>query len=162
MTSPSDALVKEIVQRRAIATLATHNPDGSAHLTPVWFLFEDGRFYAGTMHGLRKARNIGATSSASLMIDVRESGQERGFSVNGTAAILTGKRSEELNLRIHSRYLSAAAIADPRVGGVFAKMDDVTIEIIPSKWTSWDMRVLGKQAFGDAGQTPGYFLPVEH
>ncbi len=162
MTSASDPLVKEVVRRRAIATLATHNPDGSAHLTPVWFLFEDGRFYVSTMHGLRKARNIGVNSLASLMIDVREPGQERGVAVTGSATIVTGDRAQQLNLRLHSRYLSAAAIADPRVGGVFAKMDDVTIEIIPSKWTSWDMRVLGKQAFGDAGQTPGYFLPVEH
>jgi PPOX class probable F420-dependent enzyme len=161
MTSASDPLVQEIVQRRAIATLATHNPDGSAHLTSVWFLFEDGRFYVGTMTGLRKARNIGANPHASLMIDVREPGQERGVSVTGKATVVTGKRSEELNLRIHSRYLSPAALADPRVGGAFAKMDDITIELIPSKWTSWDMRVLGKQAFGDAAETPGYFLPLE-
>ena len=161
MASASDPLVQEIVQRRAIATLATHNPDGSSHLTSVWFLFENGRFYVGTMHGLRKARNIGANPQASLAIDVRESGAERGVAVTGRASIVTGDRAQELNLRIHSRYLSEAAIADPRVGGVFAKMDDVTIELVPSNWTSWDMRVLGKQAFGDAAGTPGYFLPVE-
>jgi general stress protein 26 len=161
MTSPSDPLVKEIVQRRAIATLATQNPDGSAHLTSVWFLFDDGRFYVGTMTGLRKARNIEANSQASLMIDVREPGGERGVATAGRASLVTGKRSAELNLRIHSRYLSPAALADPRVGGAFAKMDDITIEIVPSKWTSWDMRVLGKQMFGDAAETPGYFLPVE-
>ena len=161
MTSPSDPLVKEIVQRRAIATLATHNADGSAHLTSVWFLFDDGRFYVGTMHGLRKARNIAANPHVSLMIDVREPGGERGVSVTGNATIVTGDRSQQLNLRIHSRYLSAAAIADPRVGAVFAAMDDITIEIAPAKWTSWDMRVLGKQAFGDAAGTPGYFLPIE-
>jgi general stress protein 26 len=161
MPSASDPLVQEIVQRRAIATLATHNPDGSAHLTSVWFLFEDGRFYVGTMQGLRKARNIAANPQASLMIDVREPGGERGIAVTGSASIITGARSQELNLRIHSRYLSPAAIADPRVGGAFAKMDDITIEIAPSKWTSWDMRVLGKQAFGDAAGIPGYFLPVE-
>ena len=162
MTSPSDALVKEIVQRRAIATLATHNPDGSSHLTAVWFLFEDERFYIGTMSGLRKARNIAANPQTSLMIDVRQPGAERGIAVTGNATIVTGDRSQQLNLRLHSRYLSAEAIADPRVGGVFAKMDDITIEIVPSTWTSWDMRVLGKQAFGDAAETPGYFLPVEH
>jgi Pyridoxamine 5''-phosphate oxidase. len=47
MTSPSDPLVQELVQRRSIATLATHNPDGSTHLTSVWFVFEDGHFYVG-------------------------------------------------------------------------------------------------------------------
>jgi len=161
MASVSDPLVQEIVQRRAIATLATHNSDGSSHLTSVWFLFEDGRFYVGTMQGLRKARNIAANSQASLLVDVREPGQERGVAATGNAAIITGKRSEDLNLRIHQRYLSSAALADPRVGGVFAKMDDITIEIVPSSWTSWDMRVLGKQMLGEAGATPGYFLPVE-
>jgi PPOX class probable F420-dependent enzyme len=161
MTSPSDPLVQDLVQRRAIATLATHNPDGSAHLTSVWFLYEQGKFYVGTMHGLRKTRNVGANPQASLMIDVRDPGSERGVSITGKAAVVTGQRSQELNLRIHGRYLSPAALADPRVGGVFAQMDDVTIELVPSKWTSWDMRVLAKRAFGDAGATPGYFLPLD-
>ena len=161
MVSPSDPLVQELVQRRSIATIATHNPDGSAHLTAVWFMFEEGHFFVGTMHGLRKARNVAANSRASIMIDARQGGSERGVAVAGAASIVTGARSQELNLRIHRRYLSEAALADPRVGPVFAAMDDVTIEIVPDQWTSWDMRVLGKQMFGDAAGTPGYFLPVE-
>jgi Pyridoxamine 5''-phosphate oxidase. len=112
------------------------------------------------MTGTRKARNIVATSRASLMIDVRHPGEERGVSIAGAASIVSGARSQQLNSRIHARYLSREAMADPRVGGAFAKMDDITVEIVPAKWTSWDMRVLGKQVFGDAIK-PGYFLPVE-
>ena len=43
MTKPNDPLIQDILKRRAIATLATDNDDGSIHLTAVWFFYENGR-----------------------------------------------------------------------------------------------------------------------
>jgi hypothetical protein len=77
------------------------------------------------------------------------------------ATILSGARAAEVIARVQGRYLSAAALADPRVGPVFAKLDDVAIELVPEKWTSWDMRVLGQAVFGGALATPGYFLALD-
>lgn len=34
--------IETFLQGRRYAVLATHNDDGSIHLTPVWYLFEDG------------------------------------------------------------------------------------------------------------------------
>lgn len=160
MTQPNNPLVQEILNRRTVACLATQNDDGSTHLTAVWFLHENGRIYIATQSQTRKARNLRARPNASLMVDVREPSAERGVAGVCTAALLSGTRAAEIIARIHRRYLSAAAMADPGVGAVFAKMDDVVIELTPKKWTSWDMRVLGKTLFGDAIK-PGYFLPVE-
>ncbi|MCI0349829.1 MAG: pyridoxamine 5'-phosphate oxidase family protein [Acidobacteriales bacterium] len=160
MTKASDSLVQELLKRRTIACLATHNDDGSIHLTAVWFVFEDGHFYVGTQSNTRKARNLRAHPSASLMIDVREPTAERGVAAICKATLLTGSHAQEIIARVHQKYVSPAALADPRVGPVFAKMDDIAIELVPQKWTSWDMRVLGKMLFGDALK-PGYFLPLE-
>jgi hypothetical protein len=160
MTKPINPLVQEILSRRTIACLATQNDDGSAHLTAVWFLYDSGRIYIATQSQTRKARNLQARPTASLMVDVREPGAERGIAAVCSAKILSGTRAIEIIGRIHRRYLSAAALADPRVGPKVATMDDVVIELDPKNWTSWDMRVLGKSLFGDAIK-PGYFLPTE-
>ncbi len=40
--------MREFLNGRHYATLATYNEDGTIHLTPVWYLFEDGRFYVET------------------------------------------------------------------------------------------------------------------
>jgi PPOX class probable F420-dependent enzyme len=160
MAKPNDPLIHEILERRAIASLATHNEDGSIHLTAVWFLYENGRIYIGTQSQTRKARNLRARPNASVTVDVREPGAERGVAAACSARLVSGATAAEIIARIQQKYLSAAALADPHVGPVFAKMDDVAIELVPKKWTSWDMRVLGKMLFGDAIK-PGYFLPIE-
>jgi hypothetical protein len=75
--------------------------------------------------------------------------------------MLTGDTSRNKNAEIHRKYLSPAAIADPRVGPVFAGWDDVTIEITPSSVIAWDMRVADREVFASAlGSNPGYLLPL--
>jgi len=151
-----------LLRRRYIAALGTENADGSVHQTAVWYLFEDGYLSIATPAKSRKARNIAARAKASLMVDVRKPGAERGVNGAGKAELISGEQSAEINRRIHSRYMSAAAMTDPRVGLVFASFDDVTIRITSDSWTSWDMTVLDAQAFGGRlGGTPGYLLPLD-
>jgi len=96
------------------------------------------------------------------MVDVRRVGAERGASAIGSAELISGERSKELNRRIHSRYLSVAAMADPGIEPVFASFDDVTIRFKPASWFTWDMATLDAQAFGGRlGKTPGYLLPLD-
>ena len=96
------------------------------------------------------------------MIDSRDPAASCGITIIGTAETLTGESSREPNIRIHERYMSAAALADPKVGPVFAMWDDVTIRITPKSLIAWDMRVADQQAFGGAfAANPGYLLPLE-
>ena len=161
-TQTLDPTFQELLQRRYIAALATENEDGTIHMTAVWYLFEDGHLFIATSSKTRKARNVAARAKASLMVDLRKPGNERGVNAAGKAELISGKPSEEINRRIHSRYMSAAAMADPHVAPVFASFDDVTIRIAPHSWTAWDMAVLDAQAFGGRlGGTPGYLLPLD-
>jgi len=154
-----DSTQQQFLQGRYIAALATENPDGTIHLTAVWYLFEEGRLFIATSSKSRKARNIAARPKVSLMVDARKPGTESGVVAAGTAEMISGDQSREINLRIHRRYMSAAAISDPHVGPVFASFDDVTIRLTPVSWTAWDMAVLDAQAFGGRlGGTPGYML----
>lgn len=163
MPTPTlDPTFQGLLQGRYIATLGTENADGTIHLTAVWYLFEDGSLFIATSSKSRKARNIAARAKASLMIDARRPGTERGVNAAGRAELISGSQSREINRRVHSRYMSAAAISDPHVGPVFESFDDVTIRLAPVSWTAWDMAVLDAQAFGGRlGGTPGYLLALD-
>jgi PPOX class probable F420-dependent enzyme len=157
-----DQAFQTLLQGRYIATLGTENADGSIHLTAVWYLLEAGYLFVATSCKSRKARNIAARPKASLMVDARQPGGERGVNAAGRAELISGELSGEINRRIHLRYMSAAAIADPHIGPVFESFDDVTIRLTPVSWTSWDMATLDAQAFGGRlGRTPGYLLPLD-
>ena len=161
-TQTLDPALQDFLQHRYIATIATQNADNSIHLTAVWYLFEEGSLYIATSSRTRKSKNVMARPRASLMIDSRSPGKERGVTAIGTAELISGTQSQELNLRIHHRYLSPAAISDPQIGPVFAAFDDVTIRLRPASWISWDMATLDAQAFGGRlGRTPGYMLPLD-
>lgn len=161
-TQTLDPAYRELLQKRNVATLATENANGTIHLTAVWYLFEEDHLFVATSSRTRKARNVTARPRASLMVDARRAGAERGVSAAGKVDLLSGDHARTINRRIHSRYLSAAAMSDPQIEPVFASFDDVTIRLTPAAWTAWDMAVLDAQAFGGRlGKTPGYLLPLD-
>ena len=162
MASISDALVQQLLGGRYIASLATESSGNAIHMVAVWYWFDGAKIYVATSSRSRKARNLQSNSKVSLMVDSRDPAASFGATVTGTAKTLSGDSSKEKNLRIHSKYLNAAALADPRVGPVFAAWDDVTLEITPSAVILWDMRVADAQVFGGAFKSnPGYLLPLE-
>ena len=162
MASLSDPLVKQLLDGRYIASLATENPDGSIHMVAVWYWYDGTHIFVATSARSRKARNLQLRPQASLMIDSREVAASLGVNIAGTAQILTGDSSRKCNDRVHRKYLSEAALADPAVGPVFAAWDDVTIQIAPASVISWDMRQADQQAFGGAlERNPTYLLPLE-
>jgi nitroimidazol reductase NimA-like FMN-containing flavoprotein (pyridoxamine 5'-phosphate oxidase superfamily) len=153
----------QFLSGRRYATLATHNEDGSIHTTPVWYVFENGSFYVGSPSFSRKARNVSARHTATILIDTRKPGSERWLSGSGRAEILRGEQSREINSRILRRYLTDEAVADPRVGPAFAAVDDITIRIEPGSWRSWSAIDTDKQFFGGllCSDLEKWFRPVE-
>lgn len=76
--------------------------------------------------------------------------------------IIPGEKARQLNARIYRRYLSAAALADPQVGPVFAQFDDITVKLKPTLWTWWDMPELDALFFGGRiSSAPAYVLPQD-
>jgi len=162
MASLNDALVQQLLAGRRIAALATENPDGSIHMVAVWYWFDGTHIYVATSTRSRKARNLQDHAKVSLMIDSRDPAASFGATFAGTAQILTGDASRKWNSLIHGKYLSLSALADPRIGPVFAAWDDITIEIAPASVIAWDMREADRQVFGGAfAANPGYLLPLD-
>jgi F420H(2)-dependent biliverdin reductase len=49
--------------------LCTVRPDGSAHVTPVWFVYRDGRWWIGADDSAVKVRNIRREPRVSLALE---------------------------------------------------------------------------------------------
>jgi len=162
MATLNDPLVRQLLEGRYIASLATHGRGGSIHMVSVWYWFHDGKIFVATASGSRKARNLEDNPAVSLMIDSRSVLASFGATISGTAKLVGGEASQNVNENIHQKYLSPAAMADPKVGAVFAAWDDVTIEITPRSVISWDLREADRQVFGGSlERNPSYLLPLE-
>ena len=161
MATFADALVRELLDARHIAALATQNQGGSIHMVAVWYWFNGTHVFVATSSRSRKARNLHSNPKVSLMVDARDPAASCGMTVTGTAQILTGAVSQNSNAQIHRKYLSEAALADVSVGPVFAAWDDVTIQITPDSVITWDMRQADRQFFDSAlERNPAYLLPL--
>jgi PPOX class probable F420-dependent enzyme len=144
------------------AVLATYE-DGGIHLTPIWFLFEDDRFYFASFSGSRKVANLRTNPNASVVVDARNPGRDRWASAFGTLEIVGGDESRAINARIRQRYLTPEALRDERIEPVFAAGDDVTLELTPTVWRAWNSKDPDAQYFGGilGAEPERWFLPVE-
>jgi len=162
MASLADVLVRQLLDGRRVASLATENPDGTIHIVAVWYWFDGTDVFVATSSRSRKAQNLHSNPKVSLMIDARDPAASYGVTIAGIARILTDDVSRKRNKEIQCKYLSEAALADARVGPVFAAWDDVTIQIAPASVIAWDMRQADRQFFGGVlEKNPAYLLPLE-
>ncbi len=133
---PTQREIDEVLGQRLVAALGTLNGDGSVHLTYVIFLFADGRFYVETSSVTRKARNAAARECATLLVQgVGSEGRNLMVSAEGSARILRGDDAQEMNRRIRAKYLRPEAL--DALDRAWGPVDDVSIEITPTRWRSW-------------------------
>jgi general stress protein 26 len=111
----------EVLELGQYTILGTENPDGSAHVVPVMYLFDEGRVYIETSAATRKARNVGARPRATILVqDPRADGQAW-VSGCGPAEILHGEQAQQLGHRIRARYFTE--VGEEQVGTVMARYD---------------------------------------
>jgi PPOX class probable F420-dependent enzyme len=128
--------LRSFLGERRYAVLATHDLDGGIGLTPIWFLFEDDRFYFASSSRSRKVKNLERSFSASVVVDAREPGRERWVSASGHVEILCDGVAQSINARIRRRYLAPEALDGP-IEAALAASDDVTLNLAPTAWRSW-------------------------
>jgi PPOX class probable F420-dependent enzyme len=127
---------RSFLEQRRCAVLATHNPGGTIHLTPIWFLFEEDCFYFESSSTSRKVKNVEERRSATVVVDAREPGRERWVSASGPVEIVRDADSASINSRIRRRYLAKPALDGP-LEAALAAADDVTLKLLPTAWQSW-------------------------
>lgn len=133
--------LRSFLAERRYAVLATHDPAGGIHLTPIWFLFEGDRFYFSSSSRSRKVKNVERSLSASVVVDAREPGRERWVSASGPIEIVRDAEARSINARIRRRYLAPKAL-EGAIEATLSESDDVTLRLAPTAWQSWTAPIL--------------------
>lgn len=139
--------MREFLERQTVAMLATYHPDGSIHVVPLSYIFEDGRFFFATSSSSRKARNLVARPEATVIVDDRSTLEW--VSATGTAELVRGQWSRETNARLYRRSWTEADLET--VGPLLERTEDVTIAITPRRWRAWDIHSTFFVALQEAG-----------
>ncbi len=66
----TDDELKTFLQTAPIARLGSLNPDGTIHIAPLWFKYDDGDILFGTQDLTHKVRNIKRNPNVTVMIDI--------------------------------------------------------------------------------------------
>jgi PPOX class probable F420-dependent enzyme len=67
-TTIPEKFLPVLTATKALAHLATLMPDGSPQVTPVWFLYENGKFLVNTARGRIKDKNMTKNALVALSI----------------------------------------------------------------------------------------------
>jgi len=73
-------------EQAQFARLGTYNEDGTIHIAPIFFKYQDGRFLMATQAPSRKVRNIARNHNVSILIDTTDV-PFKGALVYGTAEL---------------------------------------------------------------------------
>src|SRR5208282_644191 len=120
-----------------ILRVASVGSDGTPHIAPIWYVYENGKFYVQTGPRSRKAQNIKANSKVAFSVDVGERFYDlKAVIGKGTARILTERKfNDEIGKRILLKYLGD--LNDPAAKQL-ANLEHIVIEIPPTTKTSLD------------------------
>ncbi len=127
--------IVEILCQPELARIATVSKDCKPHVTPVWFLYENGIVYMTTGKNSVKVRNLRNNPHVAITIDITERG------LNNRGVILTGKAEietdDEIAKKIFLKYLGSL---DHPSAKKLLEMTRVVIKLKPEKIISWDFR----------------------
>ncbi len=104
--------------------LATTRPDGRPHLTPIWFVFVEGRFYVCTTSKAVKTRNVTTNARASVSL---ESGNQPVIA-EGAARVIERPYPQAVAAEFLRKF-EWELDSEPEY--------DVLIEVVPTRWLRW-------------------------
>ena len=108
----TDSQMEDVLRAPLNGVLATIRRDGAPQLSPVWHLYEDGRFYISVGADSVKARNVRRDPRVSLCIDEGHAGG-RAYTVYGGAELIEEDSPwrDDINWRIILHYHESEAAA---------------------------------------------------
>jgi PPOX class probable F420-dependent enzyme len=115
-----------LTQKKALANLATIQPDGSPQVTPVWFDYTDGKIRVNTAKGRVKARNLTEGAKVALAI-VDPDNDYRYMQIRGTVTKATTDGAMQQIDALAKKYLGQDTYPWHKPGDV-----RVLYEITPS------------------------------
>ncbi len=101
----TQARIEEFHQAPRNAIVGTNRRDGAPQLSPVWYLYEDGRFYIGVRRTSAKYRNLQRDPRIGLCIDGGHP-DSRAVMIYGSAELIEADSPwrDQMEWRITRRY----------------------------------------------------------
>ncbi len=101
----TQAGIEDFVQASRHAIVGTNRRDGPPQLSPVWYLYEEGRFYISVQVASAKYRNLQRDPRIGLCIDGGHP-DARAVMIYGSAELIVADSPwrEEIRWRIIRRY----------------------------------------------------------
>jgi len=117
----------EFVNKIPYCKFATTGKDGSPHVTPLWMIYEDGRFVMTTRETNVKVRNLRRDPRVAVLVD------------EGTQYVMVKGRARLADERDAAKDTEKLAIkalgeeAGPKRAREIMKIKHVSIEVLPER-----------------------------
>jgi nitroimidazol reductase NimA-like FMN-containing flavoprotein (pyridoxamine 5'-phosphate oxidase superfamily) len=134
-----DAFLTEL----RVGRLASNRSNGWPHVTPIWYVWEDGRFLLTLGKSRRHLANIARDPHVTLCID--EDPRTTDLTKAPRAVVCYGlgrlvedeDRVREIGTKVEERYLPAD-VRGPELDELLWFEGRVGVEIEPVRWLAWD------------------------
>jgi PPOX class probable F420-dependent enzyme len=108
----TEAQIEEFLQVPRHAIAGTNRADGPPQLSPVWYLYQEGRIYISVVAATAKYRNLQRDPRIAVCVD-GDHPDARAVMIYGTAELMEekGPWCEEIHRRIVRRYFASDELA---------------------------------------------------
>jgi PPOX class probable F420-dependent enzyme len=139
----TEAEIEEFLDESKKVQVATVNPDGSPHLTTLFYVVQDGRIAFWTYGRSQKIKNLERDSRITCLVETGEDYFElRGVSISGRAELVTDEDgTRRIGTAVASRMVDGADLGDIGRDEVERQVKKrVGVVVVPTRTASWDHR----------------------
>jgi len=132
-----------VLTERRIGRLATQRDDGWPHVTPIWYVWDGGRFVLTLGRSRRHLRNIARDPKVTLCVDddprlTDLTKAPRAVVCYGLATLHEDEATaHEVGTKVEERYLPAE-VRGPELEELLWFEGRVAVIIEPQRWLAWD------------------------
>jgi PPOX class probable F420-dependent enzyme len=137
----SPAEREEFLSRKLVGRLASVREDGWPHVTPIWYLWEGGRFLLSLGNSRRHLANLRRDPHVTMCVDVDPRVEDptktpRSVVCFGLAELVEDEpRVREVTEKMELRYLGAVP---PEFEEALWFEGRTAVIIEPQRWLAWD------------------------
>ena len=128
--------IADFLAQPQLARFCSHNPDGTIHAAPVYYLFENGEFLFGSQVLSRKVKNIQHDPQVTVLIDAYEPVLQAVLAYG--EAVLDFEDVVEKRVCILERYYETPAQARAFAERLASAWQTVIVHVRPARLVTFD------------------------
>jgi PPOX class probable F420-dependent enzyme len=127
---------------KRVGRLASNRDDGWSHVTPIWYVWEGGRFFLSLGNSRRHLRNVARDPHVTLCVDDDPRMTDLTKSPRSVVCFRLAKLVDDdqtvrdMTKKMELRYLGEAG--GPELDELLWFEGRTVVEITPVRWLAWD------------------------